>query len=145
MNVHVLHAHSYLDLHIKLSPTGDTIICENDPPCSIPYAISVLYSPNHFDLQAYHTHCCFIILKDDEDNGAFVARKKCSSKMISVMMQDGGLLRHNHNRYSDSTVIRLTKAMKLYNGKIYLGLRLFDLPFGMQEYGSAPIKIQYMQ
>uniref|UniRef100_A0A8R1XPJ3 DUF4773 domain-containing protein n=1 Tax=Onchocerca volvulus TaxID=6282 RepID=A0A8R1XPJ3_ONCVO len=100
---HIRKAHSYLDLHIKLSPTDDTIICENDPPCSIPYAISVLYSPNHFDLQ-------------------------------SVMMQDGGLLRHNHNRFSDSTVIRLTKAMKLHNGKIYLGLRFFDLPIGMQDY-----------
>ncbi|VBB29687.1 unnamed protein product [Acanthocheilonema viteae] len=50
------------------------------------------------------------------------------------MMQDGGLLRHNHNRYSDSTVIRLTKAMKSHNGKVYIGLRFFDLPTGMQDY-----------
>lgn len=100
---HIRKAHSYLDLRIKLSPIDDTTICENDPPCSIPYAISVLHSPNHFDL-------------------------------LNIMMQDGGLLRHNHNRYSDSTVIRLTKAMKSHNGKVYLGLRFFDLPVGMQDY-----------
>ncbi|VDK70420.1 unnamed protein product [Litomosoides sigmodontis] len=50
------------------------------------------------------------------------------------MMQDGGSLRHNHNRYSDSTVIRLTKTMKSHNGKVYIGLRFFDLPIGMQDY-----------
>ncbi|KAM3722388.1 putative RING-H2 finger protein [Dirofilaria immitis] len=101
---HIRKAHSYLDLYIKFSPIDDRIICENDPPCSIPYALSVLHSPNHFDLQ-------------------------------SIMMQDGGLLRYSHNRYSDSTVIRLTKAMKLHNnGKIYLGLRFFDLPIDMQDY-----------
>ncbi|VDN88570.1 unnamed protein product, partial [Brugia pahangi] len=55
------------------------------------------------------------------------------------MMQDGGLLRHNHNRYSDSTVIRLTKAMKSHNGKVYLGLRFFDLPIGMQGFLSDNI------
>ncbi|MCP9259915.1 hypothetical protein DINM_003122 [Dirofilaria immitis] len=94
----VIKAHSYLDLYIKFSLIDDRIICENDPPCSIPYALSVLHSPNHFDLQ-------------------------------SIMMQDGGLLRYSHNRYSDSTVIRLTKAMKLHNnGKIYLGLRFLIYP-----------------
>lgn len=52
------------------------------------------------------------------------------------MMQDGGLLKYNHNRYSDSTVLRVTKAMKSHSGKIHLGLRLFDLPNSMQGYHS---------
>lgn len=100
---HVRKAHSYLDLRIKLSPTNGLILCEEDQACAIPYAISVLRSPNHFDL-------------------------------LSIMMQDGSSLNYNHNRYSDSTVVRLTKAMKQHNDKIYLGFRFFDLPEGMQDY-----------
>uniref|UniRef100_A0A915Q4Q6 DUF4773 domain-containing protein n=1 Tax=Setaria digitata TaxID=48799 RepID=A0A915Q4Q6_9BILA len=94
---HNRKAHSYFDLRVKLSPIDKTVICTGDPPCSIPYAISVLHSSNHLDLQ-------------------------------SVMIQDGGLLMQHHDRYSDSTVIRLTKAMKPHGGKLYLGLRFLDLP-----------------
>lgn len=49
----------------------------------------------------------------------------------SSMMQEG-MLSYSNGRFNDSVVVRLSRAVKHHEGKIYLGLRLFDIPEGSQ-------------
>uniref|UniRef100_A0A9J2P0P4 DUF4773 domain-containing protein n=1 Tax=Ascaris lumbricoides TaxID=6252 RepID=A0A9J2P0P4_ASCLU len=51
----------------------------------------------------------------------------------SSMMQEG-MLSYSNGRFNDSVVVRLSRAVKHHEGKIYLGLRLFDIPEGSQDY-----------
>ncbi|VDM38289.1 unnamed protein product [Toxocara canis] len=47
------------------------------------------------------------------------------------MMQEG-VLSYSNGRFNDSTVVRLSRSIKHHEGKLYLGLRLFDIPEGSQ-------------
>ncbi|KHN77208.1 hypothetical protein Tcan_15469 [Toxocara canis] len=97
---HIHKGHAYLDVHIKVTPSH--IMCKREAKCTIPYALSMLVSPNQFDLQ-------------------------------SSMMQEG-VLSYSNGRFNDSTVVRLSRSIKHHEGKLYLGLRLFDIPEGSQDY-----------
>uniref|UniRef100_A0A914RFX8 DUF4773 domain-containing protein n=1 Tax=Parascaris equorum TaxID=6256 RepID=A0A914RFX8_PAREQ len=51
----------------------------------------------------------------------------------SLTMQEG-MLSYSNGRFNDSVVVRLPRAVKHHEGKLYLGLRLFDIPEGSQDY-----------
>jgi hypothetical protein len=52
----------------------------------------------------------------------------------SMMLQDGSMHRNERLFFEDNTVVRLTHELRSTRGKIYLGLKLFDVPEDMQDY-----------
>lgn len=70
--------------------------------CNISYAISLLTAQNQFDLQ-------------------------------SLMLQDGYMQRNDENlNFEENTIIRADKVLPYEEAKIFLGLRLFDVPNDIQ-------------
>jgi hypothetical protein len=72
--------------------------------CNLSYAISLLTAQNQFDLQ-------------------------------SLMLQDGSMQRNEKDLgFEENTIIRVEKHLPHEDSKIFLGLRLFDVPDDIQDY-----------
>uniref|UniRef100_A0A914D3X8 DUF4773 domain-containing protein n=1 Tax=Acrobeloides nanus TaxID=290746 RepID=A0A914D3X8_9BILA len=91
---------SFLDVFLKVYPADDFCGAQR---CNISYAISVLLSPNQFDLQ-------------------------------SVMLQEGRVARNDRLFFEENTIVRLNKNLENATQKVYIGIRLFDVPDDMQNY-----------